>query len=128
MAITVEIAGIVRTTMVGKNIAWTDSVNGQAQARFTLADDADGFVPADGQAVEIKQDGTIRFEGLITGRPRRLAGADAGASALTFYQVTVGSYELLLNKKTATRTYTGVAFETIVADLDATYLSADGIT
>lgn len=125
--VTVEIAGIERSTMIGKNIAWTDSVNGQAQARFTLADDADGFVPADGQAVEIKQDGTIRFDGMITGRPRRLAGP-AHASQLTFYQVTVGSYELLLNKKTVTRTYTGVAFETIVADLDATYLSADGIT
>ncbi len=127
MAIAVEIAGIVRTTMVGKNIAWTDSVNGQAQARFTLADDADGFVPADGQAVEIKQDGTVRFEGLITGRPRRLAGP-AHSSQLTFYQVTVGSYELLLNKKTVTRTYTGVAFETIVADLVSTYLPSDGIT
>ncbi|KKM07306.1 hypothetical protein LCGC14_1735250, partial [marine sediment metagenome] len=72
--------------------------------------------------------GTIRFEGLITGRPRRLAGADTGASTFTFYQVTVGSYELLLNKKTVTRTYKGVAFETIVADLVSTYLPSDGIT
>lgn len=127
MAVTVEIAGIVRTTKVGKDISWTDTVNSLKQARFIVADDADGFVPASGQAVEIKQDGTIRFDGQITGRPRRLAGP-AHPSQLTFYNVTVGGYELLLNKKTVTRAYDDVAFETIVADLVSTYLGSDGIT
>ena len=130
MALTVEIDGLERE-FIDRDaaISWEKGVNGQGNAAFVYADTPDGFVPDDGMAVIIKEDGTNRFLGLINKRPRQFRGPDH-SNQLTFYRIEVGSYELLLNKRRVSKAYTNVAFEDIIADwlADANILSGEGIT
>ncbi len=127
--LTVFVDGVDRSKLVDRDnrISFGHDINGQGQARFILADTPDGFVPIDGMEVLIKEDGTDRYGGIINGRPRNFRGPDS-SKQLTFYQVDVASWEQRLNKRRVWRSYEEVAFETIVADINTDFLSAEGIT
>ena len=127
--LTVFVDGVDRSKLVDRDnrISFSRDINGQGSARFILADTPDGFVPIDGMEVLIKEDGTNRYGGIINGRPRNFHGPDS-SKQLTFYQVDVASWEQRLNKRRVWRSYEEVTFETIVADINTDFLSAEGIT
>lgn len=129
MAITVEIAGVDRTALIerGTAVSWSKGVNGQGVARFRIGDLASGFVPDEGQAVEILEDGTARFGGIIVGRPRRIPGRHA-SDPFTYYEISAASYEQRLLKRRVDRAYVDTAFEDIVDDINTTFLGSEGFT
>ena len=128
MAITVEIDSVDRSLLIDRTrpISWDRDVNGQGQARFTLADVPGGFVPDDGMVAIIKEGATIRFEGLINRRPRQFRGPDH-ADQLTFYEISVGDYTLISNKRRVWREYKEETLEDIVTDLNTDFLSGEGV-
>ena len=128
MAITVEVDAVDRSKLIDREarITWERDVNGQGQARFTLADVPGGFVPDDGMVAIIKEGATTRFEGLVMRRPRQFKGPDS-ATQLTFYDIAVGDYALITNKRRVWRAYVDVLFEDIVTDLNADFLTDEGV-
>ena len=131
MALTVEIDGLDRSTKIDRDndISFELNINGQGDASFVFADTPDGFVPADGMAVVIKEDGTPRFTGIINRRPRRFLGPD-GSGQLTFYSISVATHDITLNKRRVRKAYDQVLFQDIIADwlTDPNILSGEGIT
>ena len=129
MAITVEVDSVDRSLLIDRTtrISWERDVNGQGQARFVLADVPGGFVPDDGMVAIIKEGATIRFEGLINRRPRQFRGPDH-ADQLTFYDISVGDYALISNKRRVWRKYEEETLEDIVTDLNTDKLDDEGVS
>lgn len=110
----------------GQRVSYDRDIQGQGSASFTLADVPSGFVPDDGMEVLIKEDGTDRFGGIIDTRPRAFRGPDH-ADQLTFYSISVASWEQRLNKRRVWRAYNDT-FANIVADLNTNFLDSEGFT
>ncbi len=128
MAITVEIAGIDRTDewTDAAPTGWNDQLNGRGTGRITFNDDVGGFFPDDGQTIEIIEDGTVRFGGILMEPTITEPGGDE--SAHLFFGCQMSDYNILCDRRTVGEEFENVDFDLIVSGIVTNWMDGEGIS
>lgn len=125
MSITVEVAGIDRTAQWDRSqqTGWDDQLNGRGTGRITFNDVVGGFRPSDGQAIEIIENGTVRFGGILM-EPEETEPEGAG---VLFFTCVIADFNILADRRTVGREFDNVAFEEIVSGIVTIDMAGEGI-
>lgn len=127
MAITVEVAGTDRTEywFRGAPTNWEDPLNARGTGRITFEVPVGaGFAPEDGQTIEIIEDGSVRFGGILL-EPEE---TEPEASDVVFYSCVMADYNLLADRRIVAENWEDTAFETIVSGIVSNHMDGEGIT
>ena len=125
MAITVEIAGADRTVEWTRTrpTGWDDQLNGRGTGRIAFTAPVGGFKPDDGQTIEIIENGTVRFGGILM-EPSITEPEGAGQ---LFFQCQFSDYNILADRRIVGEVFELVDFDLIVSGINANWLTGEGI-
>ncbi len=128
MAIIVEVAGVDRTVewRRGTPTGWNDQLNGRGTGRIGFTDEVGGFFPDDGQTIEIIEDGTVRFGGILMEPTITEPGGDQ--SSQLFFSCQISDYNILADRRTVGETFENVDFDLIVSGIVTNWMAGEGIS
>lgn len=126
MGIVVKIGGVDKSSLiVADSVAWSRRLNGSGDASFVVDDTS--YRPVAGSPVEIVEDGSVAWGGLIS-QLSEIAVFDT--DQLNFrVRIACVTWDAILRRRVIpAEVFTSIDAGNIIIDLHTAYLAADGIT
>lgn len=126
MSIIVTVGGVDRTLewQATAELNWEDPLNGRGTGRIRFGDDAGGFAPQDGQAIEIIDGGVTAFAGILMEPEQH----EPEGSGFVFFDCQIADYNILADRRNVAENWENVALELVVSGIVTRHMDGEGIT
>ncbi len=127
--ITVRVAGVDRTILWHEPTAttWEDPLNARGTGSITFVSPVGGPRFEDGQTIEVLEDGTPRFGGILI-EPEENEQGDRAQNAVIFFNCGMSDYNILADRRTVSEDWEDEAFELIVSGIVTRHMDGENIS